>query len=161
MHKEALSVEAVMKVLSALVLCGFAAVGNAKTVTLSGPGVTITYEDKAVAVLGVPSLIATSLMSPTIAPGGEEAEAGEAPVGFPALLAGGQERRLFKLSALPREVDSHSFSEGAALRFLLVEAETRDGGIYSLLLAGAGLFGLIARQRLAGLLRGPQSARLL
>lgn len=126
---------------------------SAKTVTLVGDGVTIRYEDKAVDVFGAPSLIATSLMATPASFAGAQGAAAAADKDFPAAPAG---RFIAGRDELPR-----SFADGAALRFSLDDAGGRDPGLYSLLLAGLGLFGLIARQRIAALSRSPHSLGFL
>lgn len=128
-------------------------VASAKTVTLVGDGVTIRYEDKAVDVFGAPSLIATSLMATPASFAGAQAAAAAAGTDLPAAPEG---RFIAGRDELPG-----SFADAAALRFSLGEAGEQDPGLYSLLLAGLGLFALIARQRIAALSRSPHSLGFL
>ncbi|WP_041655917.1 hypothetical protein [Azoarcus sp. KH32C] len=128
---------------------------HAKTVTLSGEKVTIRYEDKAADVIGAPSLIATSMMN---APG-SFAGAPDTPViaaaGIGASGDAGARSRSFNVSALGSQAAPTSFADGVALSFSLGERAGLESGFGSLLLAGLGLFGLIARQRLVALTRSP------
>ncbi len=125
-------------------------VATAGTVTLAGEGVTIRYEDRAAGVLGAPSLIATSLIAaPASFAGVERAAAVAGPLApVPGAVS---------VSALVREELPRSFAERAALRFALDDDGGRESGLYSLLIAGLGLFGLIIRQRLAAISRLPHS----
>lgn len=133
----------------------FAAVpaAMADTLTLSGDGVTIRYDDRAAELTGAPSLIATGMMTSlasvagasfdaSAAAIGPEAASGVAPGGVPAAV-----------SAVGREAAPRSFAEGVALRFSLGAPGEEEGGLASLLLAGLALFALIARQRLSAMPR--------
>lgn len=119
---------------------------HARTVTLTGNGVAITYEDRALAVLGGPSLIATSLM--------------RSPAGFGAMASGEFDdgiRRASGVAVATGDTVPRSFADGVALSFSLDEAGRRERDLRSLLLAGLGLFVLIARQRLAASWRAPNA----
>lgn len=140
-------------VLVAACLMAVMPAATAGTITLTGEGLTIRYEDKAREVFGAPSLIATSLMSSPASFAAEEPAA----AAFPAVAGGAAAGSAPSVSALARDELPRSFAEGVALRFALDDAGADERGLYALLLAGLGLFGLIARQRLAALLRSPQS----
>ena len=125
---------------------------NATTITLAGDGLTIRYEDKAAQLMGAPSFLATSLMSSTGSFAGAQGALAEA-VSGPDGLGEGVGDGAVTIAALAREELPRSFAEGVALSFSLGDSPGHDPGLYSLLFTGLGLFGLIARQRIAALSR--------
>ncbi|NMF86990.1 hypothetical protein [Aromatoleum petrolei] len=134
-------------------LIGAINAANAGTVTLSGEGVTVRYEDRAAELTGAPSLIATGLMTSPASVAGVRFAAGERGTGLQALpgaaSAGGV--------GVGRVASPQSFAEGAALNFSLGDAAQGEGGFDVLLLAGLALFALIARQRIIALSRASHS----
>lgn len=133
----------------------FAAVpaAMANTVTLSGDGVTIRYEDRAAELTGAPSLIATGMMTSLASVAGARFDAPSPVAGLEAASGVAPQAGAAAVSAVGREAAPRSFAEGVALRFSLGAADEGEGGVDSLLLAGFALFALIARQRLAAMPR--------
>lgn len=129
-------------------LCALATMAgaHAQPITLTGNGVTITYEDRAAAIFGAPSLIASS----ATASWARFAGAGSAE--FPLHRAGSG------IAVATGEEALLSFADAVALSFSLDDTGQRESDLFSLLLAGMGLFVLIARQRLAARSRIPNVA---
>lgn len=125
----------------------------ANTVTLSGDGVTIRYEDRAAELTGAPSLIATGMMSSLASVAGAPFNAPAPVAGLEAASGVAPQAGAAAVSAVGREAAPRSFAEGVALRFSLGAAGEGEGGLESLLLAGFALFALIARQRLSAMPR--------
>lgn len=125
----------------------------ANSVTLSGDGVTIRYEDKAAELTGAPSLIATGMMTSPASVAGARFDAPSAVAGLEAASDVVPAAAAAAVSAVGREAAPRSFAEGVALRFSLAAAGEGEGGVDSLLLAGFALFALIARQRLSAMPR--------
>lgn len=126
---------------------------NATMITLAGNGLTIRYEDKAAELIGTPSLLATSLINSTGSFAGAQGPADEAGRASERFADGVGSDGAVTVAALARQELPRSFAEGVALSFSLGESGEREPGLYSLLFAGIGLFGLIARQRIAALSR--------
>lgn len=124
----------------------------ADTVTLSGGGVTIRYEDRAAEVTGAPSLIATGMMTSLASVAGAGFDAPALVAGPEAAPGAAPETARAAVSAAGRAAEPRSFADGVALRFSLGSGGEREGGVASLLLAGLALFALIARQRLSGMM---------
>lgn len=145
----------VKRFLFVLPVCLFAVTSpvGAKTVTLTGQGLTIVYEDRAAGVFGAPSLISTALMPSPVS----FAATASAPATY---REGAEVTGAAGVQPLAAEERARSFADGVEMRFSLDEIEARDPGLTSLLLAGFGLFGLIARQRLHALRRGAHSPGL-
>lgn len=139
------------------VLMGAVAAANAATVTLAGDGVTIRYEDKAAELTGAPSLIATGLMTSPASVAGVRLDAEGVGTGLQALPGGALEGDVAGVSTVGRAASPQSFAEGVALRFSLGDVGQGEGGFDALLLAGLGLFALIARQRIIALARSSHS----
>lgn len=138
-------------------LMGAVAAAHAGTVTLSGEGVTIRYEDRAAALTGAPSLIATGLMTSPASVAGVRFAAAEHGAGLQALPGAASEGDVGGVSSAGRAASPQSFAEGVALRFSLGDAVRSEGGFDALLLAGLALFALIARQRILALSRSSHS----
>lgn len=126
-------------------------VALADTVTLSGDGVTIRYEDRAAGLTGAPSLIATGMMSSLASAASAHFDGLTAAVGPEGAAAFAPVSETAAVSAVGREAAPRSFAEGVALRFSLSPVEVAEDGLDSLLLAGFALFALIARQRLSAM----------
>lgn len=130
-------------------LCALATMAgaHAQPITLTGNGVTITYEDRAAAIFGAPSLIASS----ATASWARFAGVGSADMGP-------LDRRASGVAVATGEEELLSFADAVALSFSLDDTGQRESDLFSLLLAGMGLFVLIARQRLAARSRIPNVA---
>lgn len=135
----------------AVLLSGCISAAHADTVTLSGNGVTIRYEDKASAVTGAPSLIATGLMTSPASVAGARFDS-TAAVREPASGAA-----FADVAGLGGGATRRSFAEGVALQFSLGGAGAGEGGFESLVLAGLALFALIVRQRISAMSRSRHS----
>jgi PEP-CTERM motif-containing protein len=133
---------------------------NATMITLAGEGLTIRYEDKAVQLIGRPSFLATSLMSSARSFAGVQGAGVEAASGLKG-AADGVGDNAVTIAALAQERLPRSFAEGVALSFSIGQGGGPEPGLYSLLLAGLGLFGLIVRQRIAALSRFSHSPGFL
>ncbi len=138
-------------------LMGAVAAANAGTVTLSGEGVTVRYEDRAAELTGAPSLIATGLMTSPASVAGVRFAAGERGTALQALPGEASAGGVGGASSVGGVASPHSFAEGAALSFSLGDAGQGEGGFDVLLLAGLALFALIARQRIIALSRASHS----
>ncbi|HJV27112.1 MAG TPA: hypothetical protein VJ673_15610 [Aromatoleum sp.] len=133
---------------------------NATTITLAGDNMTIRYEDKAMALIGTPSFLATSVMGFTGTFAGAQRGVVEAAGGLEG-PADGIGDSAVTIAALAQEELPRSFAEGVALSFSVGESRGGEPRLYSLLLAGLGLFGLIVRQRIAALSRFSHSPGFL
>lgn len=125
----------------------------ADTVTLSGGGVTIRYEDRAAELTGAPSLIATGMMTSPASVAGAQFDAPSAAAGLPHVAGAASGAATAAVSAVGREAASRSFADGVGVRFSLGGTGAGDRGFDSLLLAGLALFVLIVRQRVSALPR--------
>ncbi|NMG46102.1 hypothetical protein GPA22_20490 [Aromatoleum toluvorans] len=137
-----------MVILSAFMFAAVPA-AMADTVTLSGGGVTIRYEDRAAELTGAPSLIATGMMTSPASVAGAQFDAPSAAAGLPHVAGAATAA----VSAVGREAASRSFADGVGVRFSLGGTAAGDRGFDSLLLAGLALFVLIVRQRVSALPR--------